>query len=148
MSKLPFDVVDLGLDFRILPFDSTADHAATLLALDAAGHADIGVQDEAPDGVDPALVAGEAVVELGGHVANGVEASPGDSGEVVVFIVEADVVGEEVEGPIVGEGLGNGDAIVRLLLGWGNSLVNVMLGNEVAGKRVKTSSEERRDKEV
>lgn len=139
---------DLGLDLGILPVDGAADDTATLLALYAAGHADVRVQDEAPDGVDPALMAGQGIVELRGHVAEGMEASPGNGGEVVVLVVETDVVSEPVQGTIVGESLGDGDAVIGVHLRGGDSLVDVVLGNEVAGKGVETSSKEGGDKEV
>lgn len=93
-------------------------------------------------------MARQVVVELGGGVAHGVEAGPGHGGEVVVLVVQADVVGEPVQGPVVGEGLGDGDAVLRVLLGRGDGLVDVVLGDEVAGQRVQAAGEEGGEEEV
>lgn len=139
----------LGLDLRLLPADgAAADDAAAVLALDAAADADVFVPNEAPDGVGPALVAGQVLVKLPGHVVDGGQAGPGHGGEVVVLVVQADVVREPVEGPVVGKGLGDGDAVVRVALRLGDRLVHVVLGDEVAGQRVEAAGEEGGEQEV
>lgn len=140
--------LDLALNLAEFPAGAATDEATALLTLDTAAHADLLVEDEAPDGVDPALVAGEGVVELGGDLVEGVKAGPGDGGEVVVLVVQADVVGEPVEGPVVGEGLGDGDAVVRVALLGGDVLVDVVLGDEVAGEGVEAAGEEGGEEEV
>ena len=67
-------LIHSSLDLALLPvgIDSATNESATLLALHTAGHANVGVEDEAPDGVDPALVTRQDVVEFGRHIANGV----------------------------------------------------------------------------
>ena len=53
--------------------------------------------DEPPCDAGPARVAREDVVELGRERLELPQAGPGDGGEVVVLLVEADVVAEDVE---------------------------------------------------
>lgn len=91
---------------------------------------------------------GQVLVELAGDLAKGGEPGPRDGGEVVVLVVEADVVGEEVEGPVVGEGLWDGDAVGGVLLLGGDGLVDVVLCDEVAGEGVEGAGEEGGDEEV
>lgn len=145
--KVAFEVY-LCLNFSLLPAHGAANHAAAILALDAAVHAHAVVPDETPDGVDPALVAGEVVVELAGDAVDLVEACPRDRGKVMVLVVQADVVGDPVEGAVVGEGLGDGDIVGRVALGGGDGLVHVVLGDEVAGDGVQAASEEGGEDEV
>lgn len=139
-----------GLNLVVLPVGggSTTNHASTFLALHTASHADVGVKDESPDGVDPTLMARQVVVELGSQVSNGMQASPGNGGEVMVLVVEADVVREPVERAVVGEGLGNGDAVIRVLLRGGDGFVDVVLSDKVASQGVKATSKEGRQEEV
>lgn len=132
----------LCLNFTLLPADGATDKTAAVLALDAAVHADIVVPDEAPDGVHPALVAGQLVIELAGDAVDLVQAGPGDGGKVVVLVVQADVVGDPVERAVVGKGLGDGDPVGRVTLGRGDGLVDVVLGDEVAGDGVQAAGEE------
>lgn len=146
-EKIPVSL-PLCLDFTLLPADGTAHQTSALLALDAAVHTDAVVPDEAPDGVDPALVAGEVVVKLAGDAVDLVQAGPGDGGEVVVLVVQADVVGEPVERPVVRKGLGHGDLVGRVALRGRDCLVHVVLGDEVAGDGVQAAGEERGEDEV
>lgn len=125
-----------------------ADKTTALLPLDAASDTDGFVEDEAPEDVRPRGVVGQVGVELAGDGVELVEAGPGDGGEVVVLVVEADVVGEEVEGPVVRVGLGHGEAVGRVGLGRGHGRVDVVLGDEVARQRVQAAGEERRQDEV
>lgn len=138
----------LGLHLTLLPVDGAADQAAAFLALDAAVEADVLVPDEPPDGVDPALVAGQRLVELLGRLVDGGQPGPRDGGEVVVLVVQADVVGEPVEGPVVGEGLGHGDHVAGVPLRGGDGFVDVVLGDEVAGHGVEAACEEGGEQEV
>jgi hypothetical protein len=66
----------------------------------------------------------------------------------VVLVVQADVVGEPVERAVVGEGLGDGDLVLRVLLLRGDGLVDVVLGDEVAGERVQAAGEEGGEEQV
>lgn len=159
VSQLPKRKFPLRFDLALLPSGSRgnrgscnrrllANKATPFLALDAAADADVLVEDEAPDDVDPALVAGELVVELAGDLVEPGQAGPGDGGEVVVLVVEADVVGEQVEGAVVRVRLGHGQAVGRVGLGRGHGGVDVVLGDEVAGERVQAAGEEGRQEEV
>jgi hypothetical protein len=123
------------LDLRLLPVgNSTAsDETATLLTLDTAVHTNILVPDETPNGVAPALMARKVLVKFMGNIANTVEAGPGHGGKVVVLVVKTDVVCEPVERSIVGEGLGDGNIVVRVTSRRRDGLVNVVLSNEVTG---------------
>ena len=93
-------------------------------------------------------MAGQVIVVVVRDAVQRRQASPGHGGEVVVLVVQADVVGEPVEGSVVGEGLGNGDAVVGILLLRCDGLVDVVLCNEVPGERVQTAGEERGEKKV
>lgn len=137
-----------SLNLALLPAGGAAHHPAALLPLDAALEAHVLVEDEPPDGHDPALVPGQGVVEVGGDAVDLVQAGPGDGGEVVVLVVQADVVGEPVEGAVVGEGFGDWDVVVRVLLLGGDGLVHVVLGDEVAGEGVQAPGEEGREEQV
>lgn len=93
-------------------------------------------------------MAGQLVVELAGDGAKLGQAGPGDGGEVVVLVVQADVVGQKVEGTVVGKGLGDRDVVGGVALGGGDGLVDVVLGDEVAGERVEGAGEEGGEEEV
>jgi len=62
----------------------------------------LGVCQELEDDPTPAGVPGEGVVELRGDLSQAVELGVGDLGEVVVLVVIAHIVGQRVQGPIVG----------------------------------------------
>jgi hypothetical protein len=81
--------------------------APQVLALDARKHADVLVGDEPPGDERPALVALELVVgiPLWGEGLDRGQPGPGDVGEVVVLVVVADVVSEQVERTVVRVGL-------------------------------------------
>jgi hypothetical protein len=138
------------LNLRLLPVgNSTASNeTATLLALDTAAHTNVLIKDEAPDGVAPALVTGQRVVEFVSNISHSMETGPGDGGEVVVLVVKTDIVGEPVERSIVGEGLGHGDLVLGIASRGGDGLVDVVLSDEVAGQGVQTSGEEGREQQV
>ena len=143
---LPLNRLNLGL----LPVgNSTASNeTTTLLALDTARHANVLIKDEAPNGVAPALVARQRVVEFASNVSHSVETGPGNGREIVVLVVKTDVVGEPVERSIVREGLGHGDLVLGVASRGGDGLVDVVLGDEVASQGVQTSGEEGREQEV
>lgn len=138
------------LDLRLLPVgdSAAADKTSSLLTLHAATHANVLIEDEAPDGIAPALVAGQVIIELVSNLAHLVETSPGHCGEVVVLVVKTDVVGEPVQRSIVREGLGNGDLVLRVASGGSNGFVHVVLGDEVASQRVKTPSQKGGEQQV
>lgn len=141
-------LVLLPLLSRLLLLSALPDEAAALAALHATPDADALVEDEAPEDVGPGGVVGEVGVELAGDVVELVEAGPGDGGEVVVLVVQADVVRQEVEGPVVRVGLGHGDAVGRVGLRRRHRRIHVVLGDEVAGERVQAAGQERREHEV
>jgi len=89
-----------------------------------------GVKDEVPDDLDPAGVVGQVVVVLGRQLLDLGQLVVGDVGEVVVLVVVANVVQDEVEGPVVGVG--------GLALG-----EDIVLGDKVAGQRVKAQRHQR-----
>jgi hypothetical protein len=78
-------------------------------------------------------MARKVFVKFMGNVANTVEAGPGHGGKVVVLVVKADIVCEPVERPVVGEGLGDGNVVIRVTSRRCDGLVNVVLSNEVTG---------------
>lgn len=88
--------LELGLHLRLFPIDSSADDAAAVCPLDAAGHADVVVPDKAPNGIDPTLVTRQMLVKFLGGVVDGREPRPWHCGEIMMFIVKTDVVGEPV----------------------------------------------------
>lgn len=132
----------------LLLLRALADEAAALLALHAAADADGLVEYEAPEDVGPGGVVGEVGVELAGDVVERVEAGPGDGGEVVVLVVQADVVREEVEGAVVRVRLGDGDAVGRVGLRGRHRRVHVVLGDEVPRERVQAARQEGGEDEV
>lgn len=73
---------------------------------------------------------------------------PRDGREVVVLVVQADVVGEEVQGTVVAERLGHGDLVPRHPRLRHDLLVDVVLRNEMPGRRVQRAGEEGRQEEV
>ena len=66
----------------------------------------------------------------------------------MVLIVKTDVVGEPVQRSVVRESLGNRNAVLGILLGGCDGLVDVVLCDEVARQGVEASSEEGRKEEV
>lgn len=88
-------------------------------------------------------------VELIGGGAQRGQTRPGHGREVVVLVVVADVVGQDVERAVVAVGLGDGH-VGRVLrfLGGRHRLVDVVLGDEVAGGRVQGAGEEGGEQQV
>lgn len=134
---------------------ASADFPATLLSLNTAPKADFLVQDELPDDLDPAVVAGQVAVELVGNLVELPQTRPGDGGEVVVLVVQTHVVREQVQPAVVGEGLWRRGCLgflalflVLLLLRAGVLGEHVVLGDEVAGNWVQRACEERAQDEV
>lgn len=125
-----------------------ADETTALLPLDAAADTDAVVKDELPDDVGPAAVLGQVVVELAGDLVELGQAGPGHGGEVVVLVVQADVVGEEVADAVVAVRLGDGHLVARVPLRRRHRRVDVVLRDEVARQRVQRAGEERRQQEV
>ena len=76
------------------------------------------------------------IVELVSDVAKLMQPGPGHGGEIVVLVVEADVVCEDVGRAVVRECLGDGEGVVRIALFGGDGFVDVVLGDEVGGERV------------
>jgi hypothetical protein len=60
--------------------------------------------DEPPSNARPRLVLRQRVVKLARKLPQRRQPSPGDGGEIVVLVVVADVVGEDVERAVVGPG--------------------------------------------
>lgn len=122
--------------------------ASAILSLDAAGHAHVGIQDESPQHIDPAVVSRQRRIELVRNRPQLRQPCPRHGGEVVVLIVVAHVVCEYVQRAVVAVCLGDRHAIVRVLGLRGDGLVDVVLGNEVACSRVQATGEEGRKEEV
>lgn len=91
---------------------------------------------------------GQRVIEVRGDALELGQAGPGHGGEVVVLVVQADVVGEPVEWAVVGEGLRDGDVVLRVLLLRSDGLVDIVFGDEVACKGVEAAGEEGGNEEV
>lgn len=94
---------------------------------------------------------GKIVIELVGNLVEFVQTSPRDGREIVVFVMQANIVGQDVEGTIVRVGLGKGDLVggvggVGGILG--GLLKDVVLGDEVAGAGVQRAGEEGAQDEV
>lgn len=145
----------IGFDVRF----AATDDPPTLRPLDTAPRTDIRVQDEDPDHPDPTPVAGQRLVEVGRDVVQLVQARPRDGGEVMVLVVQADVIREDVERAVVGVCLGGLEGLERvrrvglrlrfeLQLGerfgaaGGHFGEEVVLGDEVAGAGVQGSGQE------
>ena len=90
----------------------------------------------------------QRVVKLGGDALDGRQPGPRHGGEIMMLVVKTDVVGEPVERAVVGEGLGDRDAVIRVARRGGDGLVDVVLCDEVAGERVQAAGEERGEEEV
>jgi len=126
----------------LVPSTTSAHFPATLLSLDPAPQTNILVPDKLPHDVNPALVYRQVVVELVRDAIERGQAGPRNRREVVVLVVQADIIREEVECAVVRVRLGQGD-FVR---GVGGVLVrlleDVVLGDEVAGAGVQRAREE------
>lgn len=95
-----------------------------------------------PEDGDPAAVAGEVDVELSRQGVQRGKTGPGDGGEVVVFVVQADVIREQVKPAVVREGFRDRDerrGITGLDGGW---VKDVVLGDEMSGAGVQRAREE------
>lgn len=94
------------------------------------------------------------------------QAGPGNGREIVVLVVQADVVGQDVEGSVVGVCFGGCERVqgAFLFLGGGDALLleffhrlgtarldlgeKVVLGNEMSCARVQRAGEERAEEKV
>lgn len=128
--------------------DLSAHLASAILPLDAAGHTHVCIQDESPQHIDPAVVSRQRRIKLVRNRTQLRQPRPRHSGEVVVFIVVANIVSEYVQRAVVAICLGDGHAIVRVLGLRGDGLVDVVLGNEVACGGVQAAGEEGGEEEV
>jgi hypothetical protein len=91
-------------------------------------------------------VCGERLIELMGDLAELPETRPRDGGEVVVFVVQTHVVGEEVEDAVVGVSFRGGDGRGRGLRGCIMVLKNILRGivsscGDMGWKEERTCSE-------
>lgn len=93
-------------------------------------------------------MAGKRLVKLLCNVIHSVKSSPWNGREIVVLVVQPDIVGQDVEGAVVGKGLWNGDLVVGVPLSRGDGLVDVVLGDEVAGQRVQAAGKEGGEQQV
>lgn len=81
---------------------STPNETTALRSLDTAPQAHILIQDERPDDPDPAAVTRERLIELFRDAVKLMKPRPRDGREIVVLVVQADIVCQDVQGPIVG----------------------------------------------
>lgn len=143
-AALPLIVAQLLLG----PAAASTDLASTLLALHPAPQADVLVHDKLPHDVHPALVHGQLVVEFVRDAVQFGEPGPRDGGEVVVLVVQADVVREEVEDAVVRVRLGDGNLVRGVRCGLLGLLEDVVLGDEVAGAGVQRAGKEAAENQV
>lgn len=125
--------------------------SSAFLALDSAPHADFLVHDKLPDDTNPATVVGQILVEFLGDFVDLPESGPRNSREVVVLIVQPNVVGQEIERSVVGEGLGDRDTlfgVARLLVLKRGTVKDVVLGDKVTSHRMQRSGQETAQDEV
>lgn len=137
----------------------------TLGSLYPTPHSDIAIQDEGPDDPDPAAVAGQRFVELLRDLVQLWQAGPRDSREIMVFIVQANIVGKDVEGTIVRVRLRRrervqGMFLLRLILPSSFLFLNrfsparldvgeeVVFGDKVSCARVQGTRQERAQYEI
>lgn len=123
-------------------------NSAALLPLHATPHPDLLVKDEAPQHCHPALMLRQRGIKLLCHLMQLRQPRPGDGGEIVMFIVQADVVREEIQRAVVAKRLGDGDVVRRITGRRGDRLVHVVLGDEVARRGMQRAGEERGEEEV
>lgn len=134
--------------------DVRADFPSTLLPLHAAPKPDFLVQNELPDHLHPAVVTRQVAVEFIGDLVELPQTCPRHGGEVVVLVVQADVVREQVQRAVVRERLRRRGEFsflalfVRLLQGARVLGEDVMLGDEVACDWVQRAGEEGAQDEV
>lgn len=124
------------------------DLAPTVLPLHPACDAHILVPEEPPEHEHPAVVARQRGVELVRDLPQLGQLGPCHSGEVVVLIVVAHVVREHIERAVVAESLWHWDVVVGVLGLWGDSLVDVVLRDEVTGGWVPRTGQERAEQQV
>lgn len=81
-------------------------------------------------------------IELIGDLAQLGKACPRHSGKVVVLVVITDIVGHDIERPVVAVCLRDGNLVVRVGCFRGYGLIYVVLGDEVTRSGVKRSGQE------
>ena len=125
-----------------VPTTATADLPSALLSLDSTPQTDVFVPNELPDDIHPAFVRWQVIVKLVRDLVQFVQTRPRHGRKVVVLIVQADVVGEEVEHAVVRVRLRDRNLVglVQCLLVW--LLEDVMLCDEMACTRVQRSCQE------
>lgn len=116
-------------------------HPPPALPLNPTPNAHALVKDEPPEHIRPAPVVRQIAVELPRHLVQHRQPRPRHGREVVVLVVITDIVREHVERAVVAEGLGDGDAASRVARLGAHGLVDVVLGDEVAGQRVQGAGE-------
>lgn len=124
-----------------MPPAPSANLPPTLFSLDSAPETDILVPHKLPHYVHPALVLWEFVVEFVRNAVQSRQSRPRDGGEVVVLVVQANVVGEEIEWSIVRVRLREGDLVGRIGVVFVWLFEDVMLGDEMAGTGVQRACE-------
>jgi hypothetical protein len=131
-----------------------ADFPTTLLPLHATPKTDLLVQNELPNHLHPAVMARQIAVKLIRNLVQLPQPGPRHSREVVVLVVQADVVREQVQRAVVRECLWRRRELgfLALLIGLLQRArvlgEDVVLSDEVAGDGVQRAGEERAQDEV
>ena len=129
----------------------TPNFPPAVLPLDSTPQSDPFVEYEVPDNKNPALVLRQRIIKLLCNLIQLRKSCPWDSWEIMVFIMESDVVCEDIQGTVVRVRFWNGGALDVF---WDRRVVdcgwveNVMFGDEVRRKWVERPGEERRHEEV
>ena len=84
----------------------------------------------------------QVFVEIVRDAVQGVQARPGDGREVVVLVVQANVVGEEIQRSVVRVCFRERNLVGGIHSVFVGLLENVMFGDEVAGAGVERAGEE------
>jgi len=96
-------------------------------------------------------MARQIVVKLVGNLVQLVQSSPRNGREIMVFVVQADIVSEQIERSVVRERLGDGRVAGGIFGGFvGEALAveDVVLGDEVARTGVQGAGQEGRGDEI
>lgn len=151
LCPLPHIAISVGFFVRSHIFlfpNLSADLSSTLLSLDPTPKTHLFVQDKLPDDVAPALVVRQWLIVFLGNLVERWKPRPRNGREIVVFVVQAHVISQQVEWPVVRECLWDGSELRVCVCVDSLALEDVMFCNEMRGTRMERSCQERAHNQI
>lgn len=132
----PWDFSSLPLIRSQLVFSPAAYLPASFLPLYPAPQAHLLVPNELPNHPCPAFVIRQICIIVLGYFVQHRQTCPGYSWEIMVLVVQTDVVGKQIQRPVIGEGLWNRYEVAGVFCAFWLWVEHVMFGDEMACTRM------------